>query len=449
VSGDPNKIRLGHALRVADNEWNGNDPDITNISKEAYAYATDKRKLIARPPAPKFKDAVFHAEEQIGINPHDSDDKKPIYAYLGDLHAHLGQVGLVFERAWARRCLHGFTRCDSGGMVGGFGNFVYTTANGLPEETQRLIDYNNAWDALQKAKRATADADADYQIKKLGWTRDLERIMPQYPDSNPSPQIQNRIAEIQQKIDTPTDRQVQCRQQQAQAQSDYDQKERLYKGADLEFELRLHRDRAVRSITVLATKDPNCVQTLDEAFAREIRSDYTLGAEGYVGCFKPNVNGSTWTAPHRQLLELSNLLRPIPANLTDPRERIIMKVYGDGDIQDRRIWNWEVRMSQSPTFDELYAVILSEEGAKVFLDQRLLNLLPPNVDGSLQEENSRGFTSVQLQPPPNPKCKIIFGKSNEQTQKLAGRGEHTRSAPWFYGEKARLALMGENVEMDL
>src|SRR5690349_2919466 len=105
------------------NEAWANGKDLTEITKEAFRYATGKEKLVARAPAPQFKAAVEHAEKQIGINPH--DPARPVYAYIGDLHASLGQVGLVFDRGWARRCLHGFTQCDSGGMGGGFGNFKY------------------------------------------------------------------------------------------------------------------------------------------------------------------------------------------------------------------------------------------------------------------------------------------------------------------------------------
>src|SRR6185436_3600945 len=134
----------------------------------------------------------------------------------------------------------------------------------------------------------------------------------------------------------------------------------------------------------------------------------------YVGSFKPNVNGSTWTAAHRHLLEVSNLdSPPTKDDQVDPRERIIMTVFAQGAVQDRRIWNWELRMSKSPTYDELFAVILSEEGAKVLRDERLNQILPPNVNSSLQDGKSGGNTSVQLQPPKSPKCKIIIGKANE------------------------------------
>ncbi len=84
---------------------------------QANKIARGEASLIAR--APSETTVVTGAEGLLGYSP----SKRPIYLFLGDLHPSLGELGLVFSRRWARRETPGLTRCDSGGLYGGRGDF--------------------------------------------------------------------------------------------------------------------------------------------------------------------------------------------------------------------------------------------------------------------------------------------------------------------------------------
>lgn len=103
------EIRLGHALRC-----DGEDEALlTHANEIAWGRAT----LTARTPSDTA--VVTGAEQLLGYSP----STRPIYTFLGDLHPALGEIGLVFSRSWASREAGSVTRCDSGGLFGGKGDF--------------------------------------------------------------------------------------------------------------------------------------------------------------------------------------------------------------------------------------------------------------------------------------------------------------------------------------
>jgi len=80
-------------------------------------------RLQLSPRAPSEHDAVTAAEAILGATP------RPVYCYVGCLHPGLGTVGFIFDEACCSDGLQGVSRCDSGGLAGGIGPFVF-----VPEE---------------------------------------------------------------------------------------------------------------------------------------------------------------------------------------------------------------------------------------------------------------------------------------------------------------------------
>ncbi|MBN8737885.1 MAG: hypothetical protein J0H86_00070 [Xanthomonadaceae bacterium] len=68
------------------------------------------------PRTPREEEIVTKAEKLLST-------RRPIYAYVGFLHPELGTVGLIVAPGWARRSLFVAVRCDSGGLIGGYGGF--------------------------------------------------------------------------------------------------------------------------------------------------------------------------------------------------------------------------------------------------------------------------------------------------------------------------------------
>ncbi len=71
------------------------------------------------PRNPSDPGPVTAAEAVLGADP------RPVYCYVGCLHPGLGTVGLIFDRSCCDSGLQGISRCDSGGLAGGVGTFVY------------------------------------------------------------------------------------------------------------------------------------------------------------------------------------------------------------------------------------------------------------------------------------------------------------------------------------
>jgi hypothetical protein len=432
VAGNPNNIRLGHALRMSDAAWD-NNKDLTEITKEAFRLAAGKEALVARAPAPHFRLAVEHAERQIGIDPHDPN--RPVYAYIGDLHAHLGQVGLVFDRGWARRCLHGFTQCDSGGMVGAFGNFQYAVeSNVAAAEGKKLI--GEAEKSVKEAEKRVKAAEAVVTFK----TKVHSTWQALAPDAT---EVHTSLLEAEQ-----------AGRELATAQQDVIEAKARVEGVKRDTkpatdEAQGDRDRAVRSITVLEDRDPTVAATLEAAFAAEVESSYPGGARDYVYSVKPNVTG--WLAAHRALLFKNNLVwdEQIDDEFEprEPRQRCVSKVNRSLGKHDRRIWTWEVRMSESPRSDELLAVILSPEASKVFLNERLdLQTQELVAKASLRDVSSpSSVVSVQIGPSPAAALddvQLVTAAANERTRATSGQEQNTNSAPWFYSDQVRDVLLG-------
>jgi hypothetical protein len=102
------KVRLGHALL----EESATDGGALHL---AIAVVEGTAALTPRPP--REEAAVRSAEAIMELR------APPIYAYLGLLHKALGTVGLIIGPSWVSRSVVGVSRCDSGGLAGGFGGF--------------------------------------------------------------------------------------------------------------------------------------------------------------------------------------------------------------------------------------------------------------------------------------------------------------------------------------
>ena len=102
-------IRLGHAIAPLGDE--------RAALREAIDVAAGRVTL--QPRAPRVASVVLQAEQWLGASP------RPVYAYVGDLHPALGTIGLIVDRGWADHgAVQGASRCDSGGLAGGLGEFA-------------------------------------------------------------------------------------------------------------------------------------------------------------------------------------------------------------------------------------------------------------------------------------------------------------------------------------
>jgi hypothetical protein len=129
-----------------------------------------KVELETRPP--REPDAVLAAERAFGGG-------RPIYAFVGLLHASLGTVGIVVSPNWATRCLTGASRCDSGGLAGGFGGFACIADR---DASLRALSYDGTglgrwkFDFREEMISSYTDAEAGYVRGVLpdyrGWSDD-------------------------------------------------------------------------------------------------------------------------------------------------------------------------------------------------------------------------------------------------------------------------------------
>jgi hypothetical protein len=107
-----NRVRLGHAVRVAAEDDHG-------ALVLALKVASGSGAL--EPREPHESAAVLSAEKILQADP------RPVYAFVGLLHPELGTVGLIVSPGWVARCLQGASRCDSGGLAGKLGAFACVT----------------------------------------------------------------------------------------------------------------------------------------------------------------------------------------------------------------------------------------------------------------------------------------------------------------------------------
>ena len=102
-------VRFGHAVK-------GTDHSESSALDHALAVAAGSQALAPRKPV--SVEAVTQAEAILKAIP------RPVYAFVGLLHPELGTVGLIISPGWARRCLQGVSKCDSGGLLGRLGGFA-------------------------------------------------------------------------------------------------------------------------------------------------------------------------------------------------------------------------------------------------------------------------------------------------------------------------------------
>jgi hypothetical protein len=138
------KLRFGHAF-----------PSLTAPAEQGVPVLRDllvsAKPITARPPADPT--AVETAERALVL----TADKRPVYAFLGDLHPELGRIGLVLHDGWVGRDPHGVSRCDTGGLAktrGGFAALSEEEAvRGIPDLTYPhprdwIPDF---WDEVERA----------------------------------------------------------------------------------------------------------------------------------------------------------------------------------------------------------------------------------------------------------------------------------------------------------
>ena len=159
----PPQVRLGHAVR-------GSGTSPSSVLRDALDIASGRLSLDARPP--REKRAVSRAEEILKARP------RPIYAFLGLLHPDLGTVGLIVSPTWAKRCVQGVSRCDTGGLAGRFGGFACVEEEKLEEallEVSFMEESVDRWlgefaGEVQKSyTRAERDYVAGEEPECMGW----------------------------------------------------------------------------------------------------------------------------------------------------------------------------------------------------------------------------------------------------------------------------------------
>lgn len=106
-----------------------------------------------KPRDPTAKSVVWAAEGLLGIAP----GKRPVYAYIGDLHPALGHIGVIISHTWFWREAQGVSRCDSGGLIGCMGGFNCLS----PDEAAQALTAlshgpNDKWEQFFCTEIATA-----------------------------------------------------------------------------------------------------------------------------------------------------------------------------------------------------------------------------------------------------------------------------------------------------
>lgn len=119
---------------------------------------------VLEPRSPKDPDCVEHAERTLGAHP------RPIYAFVGDLHPELGNVGLVISRQWAARYTQGVSACDTGGLAGRKGCFIEIPEDSVDEALRELSTPEGieleAWE-----QRFSKEIEASYSAGAGGYIR--------------------------------------------------------------------------------------------------------------------------------------------------------------------------------------------------------------------------------------------------------------------------------------
>lgn len=115
--------------------------------------------------------SVMAAEAVLGADP------RPVYCYVGCLHPGLGTVGLIYDRSCCDTGLQGISRCDSGGLAGGVGMFVWvpeadrnTSLLELSYRDGELRDWSEAFiDEIKSSYASTDDYARGEQPDVAAW----------------------------------------------------------------------------------------------------------------------------------------------------------------------------------------------------------------------------------------------------------------------------------------
>ena len=156
-------MNLGHCLGDS-HSTNG------NAAMDAIDIAYGTIRLAAR--VPTDSDSVSAAESVLGASP------RPVYCFVGCLHPGLGTVGLIFDRSCCDDTLQGVSRCDTGGLAGGVGTFVYVPvadrATALLELSYRDRQLDSWLDEFTDEISSSYPAATDYaqgeRPDTSGWT---------------------------------------------------------------------------------------------------------------------------------------------------------------------------------------------------------------------------------------------------------------------------------------
>jgi hypothetical protein len=109
------RIRLGHAY------WS--TPQALDTTDLETVLRILSGELALEPRPPSDNEAVRRAEATLGVT------NGAVYVFVGCLHPKLGTIGLILSTACLEGRLLGVTRCDSGGLAGRRGSFVYVEEN--------------------------------------------------------------------------------------------------------------------------------------------------------------------------------------------------------------------------------------------------------------------------------------------------------------------------------
>lgn len=141
--------RFGHAFP---NPWEKDDPKAPKNPDpvfEAFAIAAGDTTIGPRPPTNRV---VYDAERELGI----LRTRRPVYAYVGCLHPHLGTIGVVIKREWFGVDAHGVTRCDTGGLIGRIKGFSHGPAGGELRAIKTLTHKPAKWEPAMDRELETA-----------------------------------------------------------------------------------------------------------------------------------------------------------------------------------------------------------------------------------------------------------------------------------------------------
>ena len=91
------RMHLGHALDALPDGETDDDQILRNLA------GLLRGEVPLLPRKPKEPGCADQAERILGCT------KRPIYAFVGDLHPELGSIGLVISATWAERCVSGIS----------------------------------------------------------------------------------------------------------------------------------------------------------------------------------------------------------------------------------------------------------------------------------------------------------------------------------------------------